>query len=222
MSIGLPSAAPRGQELAQAVAAPSRAARRRPRRRAWQASAQRMPGPPPLVTIATRSPRRNRLRRRAARRRRTARCIVSVRITPGLLEQRVDGHVGGRQQRAGVRGGGARARGRAAALDRQHRLCGRHPRARCARTCGGCRTTPGRAATSVGVRVLLPVLEEVVARQVGLVADRDERRQPDAEAARRLDDRDPEAAALRHEADRRPATARAARTSRSAGRRRRC
>ena len=64
----------------------------------------------------------------------------------GLLEQRVDGHVGGRQQRAGVRRGRAGAGGRAAALDRQDRLGAREPGGRCARTCAGCRTTRGRAA----------------------------------------------------------------------------
>ena len=41
---------------------------------------------------------------------------------PGAREQRVDGHVGGREQRAGVGGRGAMAGGRAAALDRHDRL----------------------------------------------------------------------------------------------------
>ena len=55
-------------------------------------------------------------------------------------------------------------------------------------------------------RVLLPVAQEVVAREVGLVAGRDERGEPEPAARGLGDRRDPERAALRGERD--PAAAR--------------
>ena len=55
-----------------------------------------------------------------------------------LLEQRIDGHVRGRQHRAGMRRGRAGARGGPSALDRQDRLGGRHP-------AGDARELPGVA-----------------------------------------------------------------------------
>ena len=118
-----------------------------------------------------------------------------------LLKQRVDGHVGGREQRAGVRGGGARAGRRATALDRQQRFL--------ARETGGDPRELARIAERLEVQqrhlgawILLPVAQQVVARQVGLVADRHERRQADAEPTGGLDDGDPKPTALRHEPDR--------------------
>ena len=98
----------------------------------------------------------------------------------GVGEQRVDRDVGGGEQRARCATTAARcARGRAAALDRDDRLV-RVIRARDP-------PEPARVAErleveqrrTVVVGVLLPVLEEVVAREVGLVARRDERREPD-------------------------------------------
>ena len=69
----------------------------------------------------------------------------------------------------------ARPRASCAALDARASACGARPAARAARTCAGCRTTRGRAARR-GVLVVLPALEQVVRRDVGLVPDRDERR----------------------------------------------
>ena len=50
--------------------------------------------------------------------------------------------------------------------------------------------------------VFLPVLEEVVGRDVGLVADRDERRKPEVALGRLLQQRETKGAALRGEPDR--------------------
>ncbi len=50
--------------------------------------------------------------------------------------------------------------------------------------------------------LVLPVLEQVVGRDVGLVADGHERREPQPACARRLEQREPEGAALGREADR--------------------
>ena len=101
----------------------------------------------------------------------------------GVLEQRIDRHVRRRQ-----------------ALDRHDRLGGRDPP----------RDPPEAARVAERLQreqqhrrvgVLLPVLEEVVAGEVRLVAHRHERREPDAARRRRVDRRDPEPAALRGEAD---------------------
>ena len=89
-------------------------------------------------------------------------------------EQRVDGAVGGRDQRAGVRRRRPRARARPPRLDRQHRLGPRHPprhAAELARVAEGLQVQ----RDDLGRGVLLPVLQDVVARQVRLVAQRDER-----------------------------------------------
>ena len=51
----------------------------------------------------------------------------------------------------------------------------------------------------VGIRVVLPVLEQVVGRHVRLVADRDERGEPEASLVRAFQHRQPERAALRRE-----------------------
>ncbi len=118
----------------------------------------------------------------------------------GLVEQRVDGHVGGGQQRPGVRRGGPRPGGRSPTLHGQNRLLARHPR-RQPRELARVAERLEVQQRDVGARVLLPELEEVVARQVGLVPDRDERRQAESEPPGRLDDRDAEPAALRQEAD---------------------
>ena len=66
--------------------------------------------------------------------------------------------------------------------------------------------------------VLLPALEQVVRRDVGLVADRDERREAEAALGRLLEQREPERAALRREADvARAGAARGAKVAFSAG-----
>ena len=59
---------------------------------------------------------------------------VSARITPALLEEGVDGAVGGREQRSGVGAGGAGADRRAPALDDDDRLAACRPASRPART----------------------------------------------------------------------------------------
>ena len=103
-----------------------------------------IPGPPALVTIATRSPARDRLL--GQQRGDVEQLVQRVGADhAGLLEQRVDGDVGGGQQRPGVRRGRARPGRRAAALDRQDRLLAGDPAARRGRTCAGCRTTRGTA-----------------------------------------------------------------------------
>ena len=102
----------------------------------------------------------------------------------GLREQGIDGHVRGGDQRAGVRAGGARAGGRAPALDREDRLRPPHP----AGDAGEAARVAERLQIqqqNVGCGIVLPVLEQVVAGDVGLVADRDERRESELAAARR-------------------------------------
>ena len=103
-------------------------------------------------------------------------------------------------------------------LDRQHRLGARHPPRDAAEL--------ARVAERLQVqrddlrgRVLLPVLQQVVARQIGLVAERDERRQPDPAARRRR--RSPPRRTRRSGTRSRPSRRgrRRARTSRSATRR---
>ncbi len=97
----------------------------------------------------------------------------------GVREQRVDRHVGGREQAARRRRVGPGRHRPAAGLDHHDRLD--RPGA------AGDPREPPRVAErlqveehDVGRRVLLPELEEVVARQIGLVTRRDERRQPQA------------------------------------------
>ena len=68
----------------------------------------------------------------------------------------------------------------------------------------------------VGRVVVLPVLEQVVRGDVGLVADRDEARQPEATTVRFLEQRQAERAALRREGDTTRREAHDARRSRSA------
>ena len=118
----------------------------------------------------------------------------------GLLEQRIDGDVRCRQDRAGVRRRGPRAGSRPSALDGHDRLGGRHP-PRDPPELAGVAERLEVEQDELGAGVLLPVLEEVVTGQIRLVPHRDERGQAHAEAAGRADDRDPEPAALRHEAD---------------------
>src|SRR5436190_1100494 len=93
------------------------------------------------------------------------------------------------RRRAGSPSGSTRAPagGGAAALDRHDGLAGGHlagDRAEAARVAEGLEVEQD----DVGGVVALPVAQEVVARQVGLVAERHERREPNA-AARGLGDR---------------------------------
>ena len=199
MSIGLPKEAAGGRN-SPSLACTSGESSGTSTPFAWQASAHMIPGPPALVTIATRSPRGTGCLVSSAATSNSS-WSVSVRITPACSNS-ASTVTSEADSSAPVCDEVARApAARAAALDRQDRLLARDPR-RDARELARVAERLEVQQRDVGLGVLLPVLQEVVARQVGLVADRDERRQAEAEPARRLDDRDPEAAALRQEADR--------------------
>jgi hypothetical protein len=126
-----------------------------------------------LVTIATRSPRGERL---LGQQRGDVEKLVE-RLGPDhpcLMKESVDGHIRRCQQGSGVRRRGLRPRGRTAALDGENRFPARKP-ARHPRELA--RVAEGLQIQQREVRagVLLPVREQIVARQIGLVADRDER-----------------------------------------------
>ncbi len=117
----------------------------------------------------------------------------------GLGEERVDGVVG-RSECSGVRRGAARTGGSAAALDRDDRLVARDA----TREARELARVPERLEIEedhIGVGVLVPVLEEVIAADVGLVPEGHEGRDPEAELRRASEQRDAEAARLRREAD---------------------
>ena len=175
-----------------------------------QASAQRIPSPPAFVSTATRRPSGQRLRREQDGG--VGELLERVGLDhPRLAEERVDG-----RGRAGQRGGmrPRRALPRAAVrppfiarIGFFARDAPREPR-ELARV-------PERLEVEqdqVGLRVVLPVLEQVVRRDVRLVADRDERREPEPAGGAALEDGEPERTALRREAD-------VARREGSAGRR---
>ena len=142
------------------------------------ASAARIPGPPAFDTIATASAPGKRLVREHHRRREQ----VFERVDAdhaGLAEECVDCDVG-RRERRGVRRRGATAGERSPALHRDDRLRPRNA----ARETRELARVPERLEVQedhVGARILLPVLQEVVAAHVGLVPDRDELRDPEAE-----------------------------------------
>ena len=118
----------------------------------------------------------------------------------GMGEQRVDGDVGGGEQRPGARRRGTLAGRRAAALDRNHRLVLGDPAHDPSETA---RVAERREIERQhrGLLVLLPVLEEVVAGEIGLVAHRDEGGEPDPARRRLVDGGDPERCALGGERD---------------------
>ena len=100
-----------------------------------------------------------------------------------LPEERVRGHVEAGES-AGVRSRRPRAGGAATALQREHRLRRRDATGEP----GELARVPERLQVEqddVGVRVLLPVLDEVVAGDVRLVADADERRKPEVQTRAR-------------------------------------
>ena len=118
----------------------------------------------------------------------------------GLVEERVD-----RRLRAGERGrvrarrplagrASCRSSARGSACVRATRRASR-PKRR------GLPNDSTYISTSVGRVVVLPPLEQVVGRDVGLVADRDERREAEPARLGRLEQREAERAALRGEAD---------------------
>jgi hypothetical protein len=117
----------------------------------------------------------------------------------GLAEQRVDRDVGTGHRR-GMRGGGPHARRRASALDRHDRLATRHPPSDAAELAGVAERLQVQQ-DDVGSGVVLPVLQQVVAADVGLVADRDEARHPQPDARRPFEHGDAQGARLRLHGD---------------------
>ena len=89
---------------------------------------------------------------------------------------------------------------RAAALHREHGLLTRQA-ARDARELARVAERLDVEQDEVGARVVLPPLEQVVRRDVGLVADRDERGQAEPARLGPLEQREPERSRLRREAD---------------------
>ena len=173
---------------------PSVTGGRRSRPTAAAASAASRPSESELPTIATRCPAAA-AGRPAAGRRRTA--LQGVHPDhPGLPEHGVDRVL--RAPRCRARRGPAARPGWTARLDRDDRL-GSETGGPAGRTCGGCRSTPGRAGRPGG-GVLLPVLHHVVARHVRPVA----RRRTSTGRGRgccRLEDRRSEGAGLGEEPD---------------------
>ena len=137
----------------------------------------------------------------------------------GLVEEGVDGGIGAGQRRR-VRAGGAVARLRRSTLHRQHRLAPRDPPGEPAELV---RIAEGLDVEQqeVGALIVLPVLEQVVRGDVGLVADRRERREPESTLVGLLQERQAERAGLRREADAARAEGHAAQRWRSAERERR-
>ena len=116
-----------------------------------------------------------------------------------MPEERVDGGISGREQRSGVRGGGALAGSRASALDGDDRFLGGNA-ARYATEFG--RVTERLEVEGNHVRALvrLPVLKEIVTGQVRLVAGRYERGQADPVTPGKVEGGDAECATLGGEA----------------------
>ena len=117
-----------------------------------------------------------------------------------VVEERVDRRLRGLQQSTGMRRRGAPPRGAAPALDDDHRLGRGQPPADLRKALG----IPERLEIQeddVGAVVLLPEAQEVVARQVSLVAHRDERREAEAPARGVVERGDPVGAALRSARD---------------------
>ena len=116
-----------------------------------------------------------------------------------LAEDRVDGGVGARERR-GVRAGGLLAGARAAALHREHGLLPREA-PRDARELARVAERLDVEQDEVGAGVVLPPLEQVVRRDVGLVADRDEGGEAEPACLGPLEQREAERTRLRREAD---------------------
>ena len=117
----------------------------------------------------------------------------------GLVKQRIDGGLGAGEC-GGVRAGSPRAGGGPSGLHRDDRLRPRDaPRdaRKLARVAEGLEVQQH----DVGVRILFPVLEQVVRRDIRLVADGHEGREPEALFGCPLQQGEPECATLRREAD---------------------
>ncbi len=129
-----------------------------------------------------------------------------------LLEEGVDPDIETGEGR-GVRGRGAGARGGAARFHRDDGFAPRH--------LGREPGEPPRIAEAleverddVGARVVLPEREQIVTRDVGLVADRDEGRDADVKVARMVQDGDAQRRRSATASPRSPGAPRSARTSR--------
>ena len=117
----------------------------------------------------------------------------------GLVEQRVDGGVGaGERSRMGARG--ARPCRRRSGLQREDRLAASDP-SRDSRERPRIAERLEVEEHEVGCLVVFPPLEQVVRRDVGLVADRDERGEPECALRGLLEERQTERAALGRESD---------------------
>ena len=156
------------------------------------------PGPPALVTIATRSPRGTGW---ALSREVTASisCSVSVRITPAWLNS-ASTVTSEAASSAPVWEEVARAPAAERPLLTAIKGFRRANRAGDAAELAGVAKRFQVEQRHVCALILLPVAHKVVAGEVCLVADRHERGETDPVAPRGLDDRDPEPTALRHEA----------------------
>ena len=163
---------------------------------ASQASATRMPGPPPLVSTPTRRPAGAGCDDTTAA---TSNISSSVAGTdhPRLVEQRFDRDLAGRQRR-GVRG---RCPAPGTGTAGLHRHDGLVP--------GDAPGDPGEPAgighrlqvgqDKAGAGVLIPVQQQVVGRQVGGVADRHEAAHAERGAGEQGERGQPQPAGLGHE-----------------------
>ena len=197
-STGFASLASARHHLGESRARLGRRAAAASRPCASQASAQRIPSPPALVTTATRLPAARQRRQQHGRVEQLLRASSRGAPPPGGTARRRRRR-SRRAQRCARRLRVRRRRARAAA-HREDRLragdapCDARELAR----------VPERLEVEqhdVGLRIVLPVLEQVVRRDVGLVADRHERRQPEPARLRLLQQREPQRAALRGERD---------------------
>ena len=150
------------------------------------------------MTIATRSPRGSGWRASSAA---TSSCSssVSTRMTPAW-SKRASTVASEASSSAPVCDDAARFPAAVRPLLTATRAWSRSAAARSGRSAAGCRATRGRAAPR-RCRVVLPEAQEVVAREVGLVAHRDERGQAEPAARRQAERRDAVGAALRGEGD---------------------
>ena len=106
----------------------------------------------------------------------------------GLVEERVDRRLGACERRR-VRAGGALAGGGRPALQGQDRLAARDAAREPAEAARVAERLEVEEHDARG-RIVLPPLEQVVRRDVGLVPDRDERRQPEAPRLGRFEEGD--------------------------------
>ncbi len=158
-----------------------------------------MPGPPALPEDRDPPPRRQRLVREHLRG--VEQLFQRVDADHSrLTEERVDGDVGGRE-RGRVRRRGAATGLCTPALHGDDRLLARDA-SRKPRELAGIPERFQVEEDHRGVGVGLPVLEQVVAAQVGLVPDRDELRDADTELAGAAHELDAEPARLRAEPNR--------------------